>query len=91
MLGPAALIGAGLLIEPELLGGALLGAGLVYGLPLIGRVLRPVVRTAVEFGYSAAATVNELVNDAGQGIKDMVAEVRSDDQRSESLISTATH
>jgi hypothetical protein len=27
----AALIGAGMLIEPELLGGALLGAGVMYG------------------------------------------------------------
>jgi hypothetical protein len=91
MVVPAALIGAGLLIEPELLGGALLGAGVVYGWPLVGRVLRPVVKTAVDFGYSAAASVNDLVSEAGQSIQDFVAEVRSDRQRSESSASTATH
>jgi hypothetical protein len=91
MLAPAALIGAGLLIEPELLGGALLGAGVVYGWPLIGRVLRPMVKTAIEFGYSAAASVNELVSEAGQSIHDVVAEVRSGHQGSEGSASAATH
>jgi hypothetical protein len=91
ILAPAALIGAGLLIEPELLGGALLGAGVVYGWPLIGRVLRPMVKTALEVGYSAATSVNELVSDAGQSIQDVIAEVRSGHQRSEGPTSTATH
>ena len=32
IIGSAALIGAGMLLEPELLGAALIGAGVVYGL-----------------------------------------------------------
>jgi hypothetical protein len=51
LLASAALIGAGVLIEPELLGGALLGAGVVYGLPLVGQLLRPVMSTAVQLGF----------------------------------------
>ena len=77
VLGSVAMIGAGLLVEPELLGGALLGAGVFYGLPLIGGVLRPVASTAVRFGYSAAATVSEALSQAGQQMQRIVADARS--------------
>jgi hypothetical protein len=47
LLGSAVLIGAGVLVEPELVGGALLGAGVLYALPVMGRIIRPLVTTAV--------------------------------------------
>jgi hypothetical protein len=84
LISSAALIGAGVLVEPELLGGALLGAGILYGLPLVGQVLRPVVTTAVRFGYSAAASINEIVTGASQQVQGIVAEARAGYPRSHS-------
>jgi hypothetical protein len=78
----AALIGAGLLLEPELLGGALIGAGVVYGLPLVGRILRPIATTAVELGYSAVASVGGLLAGARHEVEGIVANARSGYQRS---------
>jgi hypothetical protein len=82
LLASAALIGAGMLVEPELLGGALLGAGVVYGLPLIGRLLRPVATTAVQLGYSAVAGVGDLLAGARNQVDEIVATARSDYRRS---------
>ena len=85
-LASAALIGVGLLVEPELLGGALLAAGAIYGVPLLGRVLRPAVRTAIRAGYSVVSTVGEAVTEAGESVQDMVAEARADYQQPRSSI-----
>jgi hypothetical protein len=82
LLTSAALIGAGVLIEPELLGGALLGAGVVYGLPLVGQLLRPVMSSAVQLGYSAVATVSDLLVGARDQVQDIVATARADYQQS---------
>jgi len=82
LLASAALIGAGVLVEPELIGGALLGAGIVYGLPLVGQLLRPVMTTAVQLGYSTVASVGDLLAGARDQVKDIVATARSDYQRS---------
>jgi hypothetical protein len=82
VLTSAALIGAGLLVEPELLGGALLGAGVLYGLPLFGRLLRPVATTAVQLGYSAIASVGDLLSGARQQVEGIVANAKSDYERS---------
>jgi hypothetical protein len=86
LLTTAALIGAGVLIEPELLGGALIGAGVVYGLPLLGRVLRPVATTAVQLGYSAVAGVSGLLAGARDQAEEIVARARADYQRSRSSV-----
>ena len=82
LLTSAALIGAGVLIEPELLGGALLGAGVVYGLPFVGQILRPVATTALHLGYSAVAGVADLLSGARDQVQGIVATARSDYQRS---------
>jgi len=82
LLASAALIGAGVLVEPELLGGALLGAGIVYGLPLVGQLLRPAVTTAVQLGYSAVASAGDLLAGARDQVQEIVATARSDYQRS---------
>jgi hypothetical protein len=84
LLTSAALIGAGVLIEPELLGGALLGAGVVYGLPLVGQFLRPIMTTAVQLGYAAAASVGDLIVGARDQVQDIIATARADYQRSRS-------
>ncbi len=62
LFASTALIGAGALVEPELLGGALIGAGIMYGLPIAGRILRAVATMAVRLTYSAAASVSAVVN-----------------------------
>lgn len=81
LLTSAALIGIGALIEPELLAGMVIGAGIVYAskwLPdLVGGVLRPVVKTTVKAGYALAETVSEAVEQT----QDIVAEVRSDREK----------
>jgi hypothetical protein len=76
-MGSAALVGAGLLLEPELLGGALIGAGVLYGLPVIGRILRPVVTTAVQLGYSAVASVASLIAGARDQVHGIVPDARA--------------
>jgi hypothetical protein len=81
LLGSAVLIGAGVLVEPELVGGALLGAGVLYALPLIGRIARPLLNTAVRLGYSAVVTAGDLVSQAGQQVQDVVADARSQYQQ----------
>ena len=78
----AALIGAGMLLEPELLGGALIGAGVVYGLPLVGQILRPVATTTVQLGYSAVAAVGDLLAGARDQVQGIVANARSGYERS---------
>jgi hypothetical protein len=85
LLTSAALIGAGMLVEPELLGGALLGAGVVYAFPVVGRLLRPLATTAVQLGYTAAASVGDLLASAQKEVEGIVATARSDYQRSRDL------
>jgi hypothetical protein len=82
LITSAVLIGTGVLVEPELLGGALLGAGVVYGLPLIGRILRPVMTAAVRLGYSTAAAVADMVAGTRQELQGIIADARSGYQQS---------
>ena len=91
LVGSAALITAGVLLEPELIGGALLGAGVIYGFPFIGRMLRPVVNTAVWLGYSAVAAVSEVASQAGQQLQSSVAEARRQYERSATHSGTPMH
>lgn len=83
LVASAALIAGGVLIEPELLGGALLGAGVVYGLPVVGRLLRPVVKNAIRLGFWAASSVSEMASDATHQVQDMVSDARSEYQHHE--------
>jgi hypothetical protein len=83
LLTSAALIGVGALLEPELLGGMLLGAGAVYvarTLPIVGGVLRPMMKSAIKFGYAAASRMNEVVSEASEDVQDLIAEARSEYQ-----------
>jgi len=84
VLGAAALIGIGALIEPQLLVGMAIGGGLVLASGLIWNlvgqvasgVVRPVVKTAVKAGYMVASQVQETVAEATEQVHDMVAEAR---------------
>ncbi len=80
-LTTAALIGVGALIEPELLAGMAIGAGIVLvskWMPdLVGGVLRPVVKTVVKAGYAAA----EVISEATEEVQDMAAEARAEHER----------
>lgn len=82
IIGTTVLIGAGMLLEPELLAGALIGAGVVYGLPLVGQILRPLATTAVQLGYSAVATAGGLLAGARNEVEGIVANARAGYQRS---------
>ena len=85
----AALIAVGALLEPELLGGMLLGAGAVYAasnLPLIGGVVRPLVSTVVKAGYAAAMKANEMIAEMSEDVQDMVAEARTEYQEPRPLV-----
>jgi hypothetical protein len=81
LLTSAALIGMGTLIEPELLTGMVIGAGIVFAskwLPdLVGAVLRPVVKTAVSARYAVAEAVSGTVGQT----QDIVAEVRAEREK----------
>jgi hypothetical protein len=82
----AAIIGIGALLEPELLGGMLLGAGAVYAsrkLPQITQFFGPLFRTAVRAGYAAAASASELIAEASEQVQDTIAEARVEYARRE--------
>ena len=70
------------MIEPELLGGALLGAGIMYGLPVLGQILRPIATTVVQIGYSAVAGVGQLRAGAREQVGSIVSAARSEYERS---------
>jgi hypothetical protein len=83
------LMGGIALFEPELIGGMLIGAGIMYAskwlpdligdvvAPVVGGVVRPVAKTAVELGYATVSKTQELVSTAVEGVEDMIAEARA--------------
>jgi len=74
----AVILGMGALIAPELLPGMLIGAGavLVSGQvsEIFGSVARPLLKSAIRTGYSAASALAE----ASEQFQDAVAEVRAE-------------
>jgi hypothetical protein len=81
-LTAAGLIGLAAVIQPELLVGMAVGAGIAMAsswLPdVVGGTLRPVVKTAIKAGYAAASTAREMLSEATEGVQDIVAEARSE-------------
>jgi hypothetical protein len=82
MLTTAALIGVVALIEPELLVGMAMGAGIAMAsswLPdVTGAAVRPIVKTAIKAGYAAASMAREAFAEASEGVQDIVAEARAE-------------
>lgn len=81
LLTSAALIGVGALIEPELLAGMAIGAGIVlvsrWFPNIVGDLVRPVARTAVRAGYAAATAAREVVAEVTEELEDIMAEARA--------------
>ncbi len=82
LLTTGALIGIAALIQPELLVGMAVGAGIAMAsnwLPdLVGGTIRPLLKTAIKAGYSAATMAREMASEASETISDMVAEARAE-------------
>jgi hypothetical protein len=82
MLTTGALIGVAALIEPELLLGMAVGAGIAMAsnwLPdLAGGTFRPLVKTAIKAGYAAATMAREMFSEASESVQDIVAEARAE-------------
>jgi hypothetical protein len=82
LLTTGALIGVAALIQPELLVGMAVGAGIAMAsswLPdLVGATVRPLLKTAIKAGYSAATMVREMASEASETISDVVAEARAE-------------
>jgi Protein of unknown function (DUF5132) len=82
MLTTGALIGVAALIQPELLVGMAVGAGIALAsnwLPdLVTGTVRPLIKTALKAGYTAATIAREMVSEASESVQDMVAEVRAE-------------
>jgi Protein of unknown function (DUF5132) len=82
MLTTGALIGVAALVQPELLVGMAVGAGIAMAsnwLPdLVGGTVRPLVKTAIKAGYAAATMAREMVSEASESVQDMVAEARAE-------------
>jgi hypothetical protein len=87
LLTSAALIGIGALIEPELLAGMAIGAGIVLAskwLPnVVGDVVRPIAKTAVKAGYAAVMAVKETAAEVTEGVEDLMAEARAEQEGAE--------
>ena len=82
MLTTGALIGVAALIQPELLVGMAVGAGIAMAsnwLPdLVSGTIRPLVKTAIKAGFAAATMAREIVSEASESVEDMVAEARAE-------------
>ncbi len=82
MLTTGALIGVAALIEPELFVGMAVGAGIVLAsnwLPdLVSATVRPLVKTAIKAGYTAATMARKMASEASESVQDMLAEARAE-------------
>lgn len=82
VLTTGALIGVAALLEPELLVGMAVGAGIAtvsnWFPDLVGGTVRPLVRTAIKASYAAAMMAREMVSEASETMSDMVAEARAE-------------
>ena len=82
MLTTGALIGVAALLEPELLLGMAVGAGIAMAsnwLPdLVGGTVRPLVKTVIKAGYAATSMAREMVSEASESVQDIVAEARAE-------------
>lgn len=83
-LATAVAVGVGVaILQPELIPGVLIGAGAVLApklLPTVGGIFRPLLKTVVKAGYSAAMAVREVAAEAGEQVEDIVAEAKAEHQ-----------
>jgi hypothetical protein len=82
VLTTGALIGVAALIQPELLAGMAVGAGIAVAsnwLPdVAGGFIRPLVKAVFKAGYAAATMAREIVSEASESVEDILAETRAE-------------
>jgi hypothetical protein len=73
-----AVVGAGVaLISAELLPGMLIGVAAAF-LPGLSNKWRPLFKSTIRAGYSAVRKTRELMAEAGEQVRDVVAEVKTE-------------
>jgi hypothetical protein len=66
-------------LQPELLPGLAIGAGVAFSpklLPAAGRAIRFVAKAVIRAGFQVAHATQEIVAEAGEEVRDLVAEAR---------------
>lgn len=78
----AVMLGAVALIQPELIPGLVMGAGIVlaakWAPDMLGGVFRPLLKNAVKLGYVAASKASEIAAEATEQVQDVIAEARAE-------------
>lgn len=78
----AALIGLGALLQPQLLVGMAIGAGIVIAsrrLALPDRdLVRPLLKATIKAAYAAAATTEEMMAEVSEQLRDIAAEASAE-------------
>jgi hypothetical protein len=75
-------LGAVVLRRSNLLPGILLGVGAMMApriFPDLEPALRPLIKSVLRAGYTAAGRAKEVVAEAGEQFQDMIAEIRYED------------
>jgi len=71
------------ILQPELLPGIAIGAAASLApklLPLMGRAIRPAIKTAIQVGYITVTKTKDMVVETGEQLQDIVAEVRAEQE-----------
>jgi hypothetical protein len=79
LIPSALLIGGAALLQPELIPGIAIGAAallLPKYIPDLGGVFRPLAKSMISLGYSAALKTMTFVAEASEEVQDMIAEAR---------------
>ncbi len=85
-----AVVGVGAaLISAELIPGMLIGVAAAF-LPGLGPKMRPLLKSTIRAGYSAAQKTKEMFAEASEQMQDVMAEARSEHAATESA-ETAPH
>ncbi len=87
-----AVIGVGAaLISAELIPGMLIGVAAAF-LPGLGPKMRPLLKSTIRAGYSAAKKTKEMFAEASEQMQDVMAEARSEHAAGETIqAETASH
>lgn len=69
------------ILAPGLLPGMAIGIAAIYAprlFPVLGSIMRPLVKMAVQTGYSAALKTREAMGEASEQFQDLVAEAQAE-------------
>jgi len=86
-----AVIGVGAaLISAELIPGMLIGLAAAF-IPGLGPKMRPLIKSTIRAGYSAVQKTKEMVAEAGEQMKDVMHEARTEHASEDAAKAEATH